>query len=156
MNHTGGIRPKKTRRWVLIADQLADRTIKIGGILVIAAVLGMMVFLIYEVLPLFKGGVIESHSVYSRNEKWKPINVLITDDYKTISASMTKDGNLSAWHAKTGTNLDSPNFDFRGKQVTAISRAVDGVNIAFGFSDGTVRFGRILYSILVSRVFSSG
>ena len=146
MNHTGGIRPKKTRRWVLIADQLADRTIKIGGILVIAAVLGMMVFLIYEVLPLFKGGVIESHSVYSRNEKWKPINVLITDDYKTISASMTKDGNLSAWHARTGTNLDSPNFDFRGKQVTAISRAVDGVNIAFGFSDGTVRFGRILFN----------
>jgi hypothetical protein len=38
-------REKKARRTVLIADAIADRTITIGGILVIVAVLGILVFL---------------------------------------------------------------------------------------------------------------
>jgi len=38
-------RKKTTRRSVIIADKLADRTITIGGILVIIAVLTIMVFL---------------------------------------------------------------------------------------------------------------
>lgn len=53
MAPNGAKGPRKTRRWVLIADSIADRMIKIGGVLVIGAVLGMMVFLVYEVLPLF-------------------------------------------------------------------------------------------------------
>ena len=32
--------PKKTRRWVLIADRIADMVISVGGILVIAACTG--------------------------------------------------------------------------------------------------------------------
>ncbi len=50
---------------VLIADRLADRVISIGGMLVIGAVLGIMVFLVYEVIPLVKGGSVESRAEYS-------------------------------------------------------------------------------------------
>ncbi len=60
---------KKTSPWVLFADKLADKTITIGGALVIAAVMGMTIYLVYEVLPLFGGG-----KVLSANEYNAPLN----------------------------------------------------------------------------------
>ena len=83
--------PKKTRRWVLIADRVADRFISVGGILVIAAVLGIMVFLVYEVVPLFEGGIVESQSDYALNVKREPILGLSMDEHKTIAACAMKD-----------------------------------------------------------------
>ncbi|MEI8181943.1 MAG: ABC transporter permease subunit [Desulfomonile sp.] len=139
--------PKTTRRWVLIADRVADRTITIGGALVIAAVLGMMVFLVYEVLPLFKGGSVESHSDYELMDKKEPIAAVLLDDYKTIAVSLTNNGKLAAWHAKTGAALESPSLDHGGKIVTVFAKAIDGVNIALGFSDGTVTFGKIVFNV---------
>ena len=41
-----GVRRRSVRRSVLIADRIADQTIRIGGILVIVAVLGILVFLV--------------------------------------------------------------------------------------------------------------
>ena len=77
--------PKKTRRWVLIVDRAADRAITVGGILVIAAVLGMMVFLVYEVLPLFQGGSVLSRADYSLSFDQESILGLSVDDYGTHS-----------------------------------------------------------------------
>ncbi len=137
--------PRKTRRWVLIADSIADRMITVGGILVIGAVLGMMVFLVYEVLPLFKGGFIESQSDYILDSETSPVLVWLMDEYKTIAASVNKDGTVTAWHAKTGAYIDSPSFDFSGKQATAFARTIDNQDMAFGFDDGTVRLARISF-----------
>ena len=138
--------PKKTRRWVLIADRIADRVISIGGVLVIAAVLGIMIFLVYEVVPLFEGGTVESQSDYALDVKREPILGLTMDEHKTIAACSMKDGTVSAWHAKTGTLLTAPSFDLKGKTVTAFAQSLDTSNMALGFSDGTVRFGRILFT----------
>jgi phosphate transport system permease protein len=139
-NQTG---PRKTRRWVLIADRVADRVISIGGMLVIGAVLGIMVFLVYEVAPLFKGGVVESRSDYRWESRGTPILGLAIDDHKTIAVSIAKDGALSAWRPPTGVPLKIPSFDFKGKTVTAFSQALDPSKMAFGFSDGTAQLGRI-------------
>jgi phosphate transport system permease protein len=38
-------------------------------------------------------------------------------------------------------------FQLEGKEVTAFSQAIDGHEVAFGFSDGTVRFGRVEHKI---------
>jgi len=135
--------PRKTRRWVLIADKMADRVITVGGVLVIAAVLGMMVFLVHEVLPLFVGGSVTARSDYILDSESNSVLAIILDEYKTIAASVRNDGTVTAWHARTGNYLDAPSFDFNGKQVRAFSRTIDNVDIAFGFDDGTVRFGRL-------------
>ena len=92
--------PKKTRRWVLIADRIADMVISVGGILVIAAVLGIMIFLVYEVVPLFGGGTVQSHSDYTLDVKREPILGLSIDEHKTIAACAMKDATVSAWHAE--------------------------------------------------------
>lgn len=143
MSNAVGRGPKKTRRWVLIVDKAADRAITIGGILVIGAVLGMMVFLVYEVLPLFQGGSVESRSDYSFDSHRESILGLGVDDYRTIAVAMARDGGVTAWHAKTGVKLNVPAFDFEGKPVTAFARSIDNENMVFGFEDGTVRFGKI-------------
>ncbi|MBI4962833.1 MAG: ABC transporter permease subunit [Desulfomonile tiedjei] len=145
MANTAGAGPKQTRRWVLIVDRIADRTITIGGVLVIAAVLLMMVFLVYEVTPLFRGGSLESASNYAFEGKPKETLGLSMDDYRTVAVGITRDGTILAWHARTGTALKAPSFDFGGKTVTAFAQTLDTTNAAFGFSDGSVRFGRIIF-----------
>lgn len=129
----------------MIADKLADKTITIGGVLVIAAVLGMMVFLVAKAVPLFKGGIVESHAQYALTADKSRTLALAVDDIKTVAVKVASDGGLTAWHVETGALLDSPRFDLKGKEVTAFSQCIDQRHMAFGFSDGMVRFGSVQF-----------
>ena len=136
-------RTKTTRRSVLIIDKLADRTITIGGIAVIMAVLVIMVFLVQQVVPLFSGGEIKEHTAYDIPDRSsEPLNVIM-DENKTIAAMVLRDGTVKVFHAKSGTALAQKTFSLNNKTVTAFSHTVDRQHVAFGFSDGTVRTGRI-------------
>ena len=77
-------REKKARRSVLIMDKIADRTITVGGIIVIVAVLGILVFLVTETLPLFKKGTISHEHEYLLDLPPDPPLTMAMDDYKTI------------------------------------------------------------------------
>ncbi|MCA1961322.1 MAG: ABC transporter permease [Desulfomonile sp.] len=138
-------RPKETRRSVLIADKVADKTITIGGALVIAAVLGMMVFLVLKVVPLFEGGAVQSHREYSLEMPGSRTLALAIDDLKTIAVRVSEDGRITAWHVDSGSPLESPRFDLQGKQVTAFSQCIDQRHMAFGFFDGSVRFASVQF-----------
>jgi ABC-type uncharacterized transport system permease subunit len=83
-------REKKARRSVLIADAIADRTIRIGGILVIVAVLGILVFLVAETFPLFKSGAVTSEHSYSIGQSADDVLSVSVDDYKTFAFFLTK------------------------------------------------------------------
>ncbi len=143
MNESQQKSKKQTRKWVLIADKLADRTITIGGILIIGAVLGMLVYLVSEVIPLFRGGTVEYKKNYKITDaNSKTIN-LCTDEYKTIAAIVTLDGAVSFRHAVSGILLKSSQFDLQGKKITAHSATDDNTGVALGFDDGSVRLGKI-------------
>jgi phosphate transport system permease protein len=138
--------PRKTRSWVLLADRAADYAITVGGVLVIGAVLLMMVFLVYEVMPLFKGGSAESHTQYPLPAQAQPPVSLTMDEYGAIAAMVNADSSVSLWHATTGAPLTAISFDFQGKTLTAFGRSLDGLRMAFGFSDGTIRLGSIAFT----------
>lgn len=140
-------RVKKTRRWVLLADKFANRAITIGGVLIIGAVLGMMVFLIWEVIPLFRGGFVDSQQDYKTTQTSEGRVVVTIDEYKTIAAAVGQDGKIVLWHAKTGRPLKPLSFDFRGKEATVFTWTIDQLNFAFGFFDGSVRLGRLKYNV---------
>jgi phosphate transport system permease protein len=134
---------RRTRRSVLIADKVADWTITIGGIAVIAAVFGIMAFLVSVVLPLFSGAeVLGRTDVTLQDSVDKPLAVL-TDEYKTMGLLIGADGKLSAFHLKTGARLQVSPLDFAGRSATAYSAGVDHADHAFGFADGTVRFAKL-------------
>ncbi len=140
MGHSPTFGRKKTRRSVLIVDWLADRIITVGGFLVIAAVLGMMIFLVGVVVPLFESGTVSGHAQYKVDQSSKRLPGLSVDEFKTVAVQIAEDGSVRAWHLRTGTNLDINSLDLGGKALTASGQAPDGRNIALGFADGTIRF----------------
>jgi phosphate transport system permease protein len=135
---------KTVRRSVLIADKIADQTIKVGGVLVIAAVLGILVFLVYEILPLFKSGQVESRFSFPVKTSPRGVIAVAVDEYKCLVITISRDGSTTAFHSRTGTPIALGNFDFQGKEVTASVQTVDANHLAFGFADGTVRFVRLV------------
>lgn len=136
-------RARVTRRSVVVVDSLANWIIRIGGISVIVAVAGIMLFLAQVVVPLFTGARLESTVSYRIAGLPAETEMTAIDEHRTIALAVGRDGAIRAWHAATGTPLDSPRFDLAGQTATAFSRTLDGGNIAYGFADGTVRFGTI-------------
>lgn len=136
-------RSKSAKRSVLVIDRMADRTIKVGGILVIVAVFGILVFLFKEVLPLFQGGTLTSKHSYTVSDLPAGSLTVVLDEYRTIAVAMGADGRLVAFHAATGRPIQAPAFDFGGKRVTAVASTLERDSLAFGFEDGTVRFGKV-------------
>lgn len=141
-------RKKSTSRTVLIADRVADKVITIGGILVIIAVLGILVFLIGETLPLFRGGEITAEHTYTlqlpalsgaEGQSQEVLNMAM-DEYNTLVFTLFADGTTSLNHARTGMSLTPPPLDFEGNTITAVANTIDLAHVAFGFEDGTVRF----------------
>jgi len=135
-------RSMKTARSVIIIDKFADWIIRVGGIGVIVAVFGIMVFLTQVVVPLFTGGKLESATTATINPGPRALMEVI-DEYKVVSSSVDSEGKVHVFHIPTGTELAAPAFDLDGKQVTAFSRTLNGRDLAFGFSDGTLRLGTL-------------
>lgn len=134
---------KSVRRSVLIMDRIADKTITIGGVLVIGAVLGILVFLVYEVVPLFQGGAVESRFSHTLKTSPRDLAVVLIDDFRTLVVTVEKSGKVSAVHSHTGTPVRLPSFQLGDKKVTALGKTLDGRRLLFGFSDGTARFGEV-------------
>ena len=134
---------KKTRQAVRIADKIADRVITTGGIMVIVAVLGILVFLVKEVMPLFKKSIVTSTHEYALNRSLPGMVTLGIDEYKAISYIILKDGTTLVFHAKSGMHLKPFKIDVKGKEILSFSVTIDGRHLAFGFSDGTVMFAEV-------------
>ena len=141
----GRTRDLSARQSVRIIDKLATNVITIGGLFVILAVLGIMAFLVAVALPLFAGETITGSGVFRVAAPKSPLLSVEVDDYKTIAVLVSKDGVLTPVHASTGKTLRPLKLDFGGTPASAFGRTLKGGNVAFGFPDGTVRFGKIVF-----------
>ncbi len=136
-------RPMTTARSVIVADKVADWTIRIGGIGVIVAVFGIMAFLAQVVVPLFTGAASGDMTATTSVVREHPPLMNTVDEYKALAVSVDKTGEVHAFHVKTGTRLTAPSFDLEGKPLTAFTRTLNGRDVAFGFADGTLRLGAL-------------
>jgi phosphate transport system permease protein len=148
----GFTRKKTVSKSVLIADKIADRVITIGGILVIIAVLGIMVFLVSETLPLFQSGKITSEHDFTIEMAGKNVLSMAMDEHKTLAFFLCDDGTMTLFHAKTGHLVASQQIDFGGKTVTSFDDSIDREHFAFGFDDGSVMMvqARFTYQVLTA------
>jgi len=142
-------RNKTTRKSVIIADKAADTIIRIGGLGVILAVFGIMAYLVSVVVPLVGGGEVTDRIEHAMPAGHGPAIFEQVDDYRTMIAALSPDGAVSVVHIATGTALAAPVFDFGGATVTTIGHTIANGDLAFGFSDGTVRFGRLFFDAKV-------
>jgi len=144
-------RIRVTSRRVLLVDGVTSFVINVGGVAVIAAVLGILVYLVMVVLPLFGGAKIAPASVSALDGLGDPKQLLLVelDEYRSMIAVGRNDGEVSFFDASSGHLLNHANVltDLpAGVTVTSFSRPVDGRSVAFGLSDGTVRTGTVEFT----------
>jgi len=136
-------RPKRTARRVLLADRLADWTISVGGLAVIAAVFGIMAFLVEVVLPLFTGGSLLATHAFRLPAAAGPPLAVSADEHGSVAVEIFPSGRARAFHATSGRVLFETDLEL-GAPLTAFSRTLAG-HLVFGLADGTVRFGRLAF-----------
>jgi phosphate transport system permease protein len=144
-------RNRQTRRSVLFFDKVANWTITVGGVFVILAVFAIMAFLVEVVVPLFLGGKTDAEhefSIAAGRGAAAPLDKRI-DEYKTMVAMVMPSGEISAFHVGTGDALIGPRFDVGAGRITSLAGTPDGANLAFGFADGTIRFGTLQFEVQV-------
>jgi phosphate transport system permease protein len=138
-------RDKSTKKSVVIGDKIANWTITLGGLLVIVAVITIMLFLVSVAMPLATGGEVRQHSVYTLDTP-KQVAWLAADEYTTLGIRVTADGQVSAFHIPTGHSVVAADLEF-AERATAVAGVVTREQVAFGFADGTVRFGTFGFEV---------
>ena len=136
-------RDLSTRRSVLLADRIADWTIRIGGIGVIVAVFAIIAFLAQVASPLFAGAAVTGEQRAAVAAGPDRVLGLWLDEYKTVAIALKETGEASVVHLASGRALPSARFDFGGARVTAFGRTIAGSRVAFGFQDGSIRLGEL-------------
>ena len=141
------VRPKTTPRRVIWVDRLADWTISIGGLAVIAAVFAIMAFLVQVVVPLFTGASASEPTRYElpavarrARPPGRPRDGRVRH-HRPRGLRGRRDRGLPPADGSPPRRESS--LDLGAAPATAFARTLAGGDVVFGFADGTVRFGRI-------------
>ncbi len=135
-------RDLSTRASVKLGENLAKWVITVGGLMVIVAVLGIMVFLFRVVMPLLAPGE-ELGSVRHQLDTEQPVIWVSGDEFQTLGSVIGTEGRVITFHIPTGAEVSRAAFDFEGATVTAVSGTLERDRVALGFDDGTVRFATL-------------
>ncbi|GGA57305.1 ABC transporter permease subunit [Pelagibacterium lentulum] len=138
-------RDKKTSTRVKVTENIAKWVISVGGVLVIGAVVGIMVFLIQVVIPLF-GSNDPLGQVHYQLDAGDDIIWVNADEFQSLATTVDRTGNLTTFHVPTGEIIARDAFDFDGRAVTAVAGILDRNQVAFGFEDGSLQFGQVDFS----------
>lgn len=132
-------RSKETRASVIYGEKIAKGIITVGGLMVIIAVIGIMVFLFRVVAPLLAPGSVTAEVSYtlptSDDVAW-----LNADEFQSTAIMVTADGRATQFHIATGRILNTAALDFGGQTAISVGGVLTRNSVAFGFEDGTVRF----------------
>lgn len=152
------VRSRQVRRSVIIVDRIADRVITIGGILVIMAVLGILVFLVQQTVPLFMGGETTAKHSYTLSTEMTDIMHAGIDEYKSIAFVLQRDGRIALFHARTGKALTGDSLDLQEHRISSASVSFDKRDLALGLEDGTIRLVKVAFktSIITDENLPSG
>jgi phosphate transport system permease protein len=134
---------RQTSRAVYLWDRGAGAVISVGGAAVLAAVLGICVYLVWEVLPLFKGGESHPQTVQMAGApagETSPM-LAVLGDYSQALLTLDRGGSMRAVSLGSGTELWRSSLG--GRSVTAISRPEREGLTALGLSDGSIQIGRL-------------
>ncbi|MEM9372954.1 MAG: ABC transporter permease subunit [Planctomycetota bacterium] len=147
---------KPTRRVstrVHAIDRAAEAVISAGGFLVLAAVLGICLYLAYVVVPLFSSGSLGDTTSGPAGSFGSEI---VLDPYGRAFAVIDDRGAIRAGLVRDGSEIgvfdpDSQPYEAgvpaEGEpQVSAISVIRNGEYVAYGYTDGSVRLGSIRFT----------
>ncbi len=129
---------RKTHWSVRLIDRAARVVISVGGLLVIAAVLLVCVFLTIVVLPLFGGSRVGAPRILTVDGfRADPIAVRV-DEYVSLAWAIDRDWSVLAFRPDTGEVLERTS-PFGGVLPSAGSIDVERTDAIFGYADGSIR-----------------
>jgi phosphate transport system permease protein len=131
--------------WRRIFDRLAQAVITMGGIAVILSIIGIFIFLVKEVAPVFfpPQGTQTSHVAGAPPSEVLPQSSLVgMDEYQEIIYQLTAgtDHQIRFYNAQSGAPITFDLLPSLAKlHITSIARAVGkGNQLAFGTDDGRI------------------
>lgn len=159
-NHTPsiiGAASARFRRWRAFKDKLARVSVTIGGLSAIFAILLIFVYLMYEVIPIFKPASVNDVASYdipaSTEEKaankTSPTIYLSIEEQAEVGLRVSQLGQAVFFETKTGRLIDSIALPIEpGVTITSVSGDVPAKRVAaLGLSNGRVMVIRYDYTI---------
>lgn len=134
----------KTAKWPLIADKFMTHFIKIGGIGIIAAVIGIFVFIVTQTLPLFEGAKVSlSHSYDLPREDYVAMGV---DEWSELPFFIDSQGSIKFFDLEK-KQLTKEVHPFKGRdfKMTSFYYSSKHQEIIYGTSEGSFFLAKILY-----------
>lgn len=113
--------------------------ITVGGISVIITVVGICLFLVATVFPLFRSGEIVP-AAQNATELSQP-RILLADEYQASTLSVDSAGRLNVLHTATGKPV-LPAANLCDVQVSSLAFEPSQELLAIGRADGKVQLGR--------------
>ena len=133
-------------------DRAAVFVITFGGIAVVAAVLGILLFVASEAIPLFRGARVTATgettipTAIGAADAATRLRALGIDEYRKYLYTVEPDGRVAFFRIESGERAaDFPVPDLQAATVTASSRTVTGHYVAAGLSDGRASLLQVQY-----------
>jgi len=132
------------RRRTQIIDRIARSLISVSGIGIICAVLGIGVFLIAEILPLFSGATLHPGLVQSALPPGEPPQLVLVDEHQEKAlvigtSALVRTVSLDGAEPPQVFSLDG----LQGHRITAASRTLREETVALGTDQGRVWIGTV-------------
>jgi phosphate transport system permease protein len=152
---TGRARQRKTKTAVLVADRFARGVISVSGIATIISVIGVLVFLVAVVVPLFLPG---------KAEKVQPLPYAAgdalqvgIDEYQRLGYLLHRSGKIDVFTIDGAASAESPAAGESparsallaqleiapAGQLTDISFEIENSQVALGLADGSIELARL-------------
>lgn len=139
-----------TRRRVYLMDRGAELVISGGGLIVLAAVLGICVYLVWVTAPLFKGG--RASIAGSARVQLNEAPILATlDEYHNALTLVDRSGSIGAFMLADGRALKPGESAAASNPISAWSRTPEGDLAVLGREDGSIQ---IMQQSFVSRLLT--
>ncbi len=132
------------RRRVALIDRIARGLISISGIGIIAAVLGIGLFLLLEILPLFAGTRVQAGRSQAFLSDGESAQLVLVDEHQEMVAALAEEPTLvvaSLLRPQPLEHVAIPGL--AGQRVTSGSQILRQSTVALGTAQGTVWIGTI-------------
>lgn len=140
---TGRSRDRRTRSTVRFADTASRLLITVGGIGTIVAVLGVSLFLIWKIWPLFVPADISQGQAVQAPWQTRPLHVA-EDEYRVIGWALDAEGVARTFRIDDGRVVHEQAL-FDQRTIASTSFLIGHPLAAFGFEDGTLQLANIRF-----------
>lgn len=138
---SGYRRQRKTRLSVRLGECLSRLMITLGGIGTIIAIVLVCVFLVWVTIPLFGSAKSEPQGQHAISWAGKPLLMGVDSD-QILGWAVLHDGSFTTFRLDTGEIILTQPL-FIGANLTCASQPSRHDQFLVGFSDGTIRLGKI-------------